>query len=229
VETQISESEVTQAYIDSLKNSLYFRWPGVVSAYHASTQVADVQVTLADPRIDPDTGEIVLEPWPLILGVHVAWPRFGGFVFTGPLAPGDPVVLEAWDLDPSPALTQGRSAQTASPLDVRRHGGGYWLCRPTDMTGPIADAGPAGTMMIVGKDGDPAQIRMSAGSIQLGNAGGDFVALANLVKGELTKIASAMASGTVVMAAPGGAAVPVVYGAEYTTPGNVASALIKAQ
>jgi hypothetical protein len=171
MERQISLTDILQAAGDTARASMYFRWPGVVVAYHASTQTADVQPTLSDARLDVTSGGIVIEPWPVILGVRVAWPRFGGFTISGPLAPNDPVVLEAFDLDPSPALAGGRSTKPANPVDVRRHGGNYWLCRPTDLTGPIGDASAAGSHFILGKDGDPSQVRFAAGSVQVGLAG----------------------------------------------------------
>jgi Phage protein Gp138 N-terminal domain len=233
MEKQITQEQVIEAATNTLKNSLYASMPATVVSYDPTTMLATVQPTLADPRIDLDTGAIVFEPWPPIQGVRVAWPRFGnGFVIAGPLAKYDPVHLLAFDLDPSPALSQGRSNQVANPIDVRRLSGGYWLAFPTDMTGPIADASAAGSAFIIGKDGDPAQIRFTPGLIQLGRAGGDFVALASKVLTQLDDIANAINGLQVVVSASGPISGPITLPVTTTAaynPASVASALIGAQ
>jgi hypothetical protein len=222
MERQIQQTEIVQAGVDALRNSLYVCMPGSVVSYHAESQTADVQPMTNDVRVDLDTGAVVFEPWSIIRSVPVVWPRFGGFVIAGSLAANDPVILEAWDLDPGPWRAQGRSSRPANPVDTRRLGGNYWRAVPSDLTGPMQDAGAAATMTIVGVDGDAAQIRFSKGVLQLGNQGTDFVALASLVKGELSKIQATLLTGAV----PGPAA--VTFATPYMA-GSVASSLIKAQ
>jgi hypothetical protein len=83
-------------------------------------------------------------------------------------------------------------------------------------------------------NGDPAKPKCSwtqptAQSVTIGSTnitlatGSDYVALAGLVKGELTKIALALAGA----AAPSGGGA-VTYTNPYTTPGNVAASDVKA-
>lgn len=182
---QITIEQIVGTFGEQLRASMYFRMPGAVVAYHAGSMTVDVQPMTNDPRTDLDTDGVVTEAWPVVLNVPVAWPRFGGFVLVGPLNKGDPVVLEAFDVDPTTAFAAGAARATApvDPADVRRHGGAYWKAVPTDLTGAIKSAAAAAAAWILGVDGDPAQILFKAGLIQLGATGGDHVALASKVDG----------------------------------------------
>lgn len=229
MERTVTLEQAIGAALKTLRASLYLQWGGNVVAYHADTMTADVQPNPSDPRTNVDTGAVEPEPWPVLLNVPIAWPRFGGFVLVGPLSVGDPVTLEAFDVDPTTWLQQGRSIAPVAPADVRRLGGGYWKATPTDLTGPIADAAVAAAAVVLGIDGDPAQVQFSKGVLQLGKTGGDFLALANLVASELGKIKTALATLQVTVPSGGGTNIPVTASSPYTTVGNVASALIKAQ
>jgi hypothetical protein len=173
VERQVTLEQVTDASTQSLKNALYHRWPGAVVAYHADSQTADIQPMTNDPRTDTDTGAVVPEPWPVLLNVPIAWPRFGGFVLVGPLKVGDPVTLEAFDIDPTSAFAAGakKSTSPVNPTDVRRHSGGYWSATPTNLTGPIADASEAAAKWLLGLDGDTAQILFALAALVVGKTG----------------------------------------------------------
>lgn len=227
MERQITIEEIVNAGTETLRASLYVSMPGSVITYYPSTQTADVQPMVNDVRFDLDTGEIVFEPWSVIHSVPVSWPRAGGFVIAGFLNQYDQVVLEAFDLDPGPWRAQGRSGQPVNPTDVRRLGGNYWRCNPTDLTGPITDA-PTSAGMVVGADGNVAQIVIQSGSISLGKGSTDHVALANLTATQLTNIVNAFNTHTHtgVQTGPGTSAVPAV---PMSPPGSVASTLIKAQ
>jgi hypothetical protein len=210
VERQTTQEQVIGYGLDGLKNSMYFRVPGVVQSYDAATMTATVLPMVNDCRFDLDTGAVVFEPWQPIQNVPVAWPRFGGgpgtgFVIAGPLEAGDQVDLEAYDLDISTYRAQGRSSNPVNPADTRRHGGNYWKALPVDMTGPAADAGASGNAMIIGRDGDVAQIRISTGTILLGRTGGDFVALASKVDAN-TNLVKALAAALTTYAADAAAA-----------------------
>ncbi len=191
---QITLIETSTAAAESLRHSMYHCLPGIVQAYHADEQTADVQPALNDPRFDPDTGERLTfnasgevdensdndEPWPVIPRVPIAFPRFGGFTVSGPLNKGDRVLLVAFDLDPTVHRVSG---QVENPADVRRHGGNYWWAVPADITDPgrLQDASAAGSAMVLGKDGANTQIRIDGSNISLGRSGADFVALAGKV------------------------------------------------
>jgi hypothetical protein len=171
---QITLEQIIGTWIDTAKAAMYFRWPASVVAYHSATMTVDAQIMTNDPRNNLETDGVAPEPWPIILGVPVAWPRFGKVAFVGALNVGDPVVLEAFDVDPTSAFVQGaaRSTQAVDPHDVRRHGGGYWQCLPANLTGPIVDVAElASVLALLGIDGDTAQILFAAGALTVGKAG----------------------------------------------------------
>ena len=228
MQRQITTEQVVRAFTDSLKASLYICMPGTVTAYHADTMRVDVQPMTNDVRQDLDTDAVVYEPWPVITGIPVAWPRFGKFVLVGPMGVGDPVTLEAFDLDPNPAWAAGKSNSPVNPADVRRLSGNYWKATPANLTGPIQDVQAlAGLAALLGIDGDPAQIRFAPGTIQAGRAATDYAALAGLVATELGKIKAALATLTVT-SGPGSGG-NVTAGTPYGTVGNVAATVLKAQ
>lgn len=201
---QITLSEVIGGASEQLRASMYHCLPGIVQAYHASEQTADVLPAVNDPRFDPDTGERLTfdangqpddagtndEPWPVIPHVPVSWPKFGGFVIAGPLAPGNRVLLVAFDLDPTKHRNTG---QVENPIDVRRHGGTYWWCIPADITDPgvSQDAAAAGSSLVIGKDGASQQIRIDGNHINLGSAPTDSVALAQKIDSLITILVNA--------------------------------------
>lgn len=231
MQRQVTTEEIVNAGTEALRHSLYISMPGSVVKYYPQTQEADIQPMVNDPRVNVDTGEIVFEPWSIIHAVPVCLPRMAGIVIAGFLNPQDQVILEAFDLDPGPWRAQGRSSRPVNPADVRRLGGNYWRCTPTDLTGPIADA-PTSSGLVIGVDGNLAQIVIQSGSISLGKGSTDHVALANLTATQLVNIVSAFNLHThpvpgVQLGGPG-----TVSSAPSTTmpaPGTVASSLIKAQ
>jgi hypothetical protein len=224
---QITHEQIASTSADTLKASLYIRYGGNVVTYYPASMTADIQPNPSDPRTDLDTGAPVPEDWPVFKNVPIAWPRFGGFVLVGPLNQGDPVTLEAFDIDPTTWLAQGRSVRPIAPADVRRLSGAYWSATPTDLTGPIKSASAAAAAFLLGIDGDAAQILFKEGSIQLGATGGDAIALASKVLTQLQDIVQMVNGITVSVAAVGGPPIPVTV--PPFTPSSVASALVKAQ
>ena len=85
------------------------------------------------------------------------------------------------------------------------------------------DPTAAATKIIIGQDGSPAQIRISATDVELGASATDAIALASKVETELGKISTALNS----LVAPSGGG--PVTGNTYISPGAVASLVIKAQ
>jgi hypothetical protein len=229
MQRQITTEEIVGQGLDQLKASVYLRMPGSVITYYPATQTADVQPMVNDPRTNLDTDAVAFETWPVLQGVRVAWPRFGNFTLCGPLNQYDAVVLEAFDLDPTTVWTQGRSGNPVNPADVRRLSGNYWSARPTDMSGPIKSAQAAAAAFLLGLDNDTAQILISSGLIQLGASASNFVALANLVATELGKVKSALAGLEVTVPSGGGTNIAVTSTSPYSTVGNVAATVVKAQ
>ena len=230
MERQVQLEQVIQAALDSLRASVYHQWGGNVVQFHAATQTADVQPNPSDPRTNPDTGQPYAEPWPVILNVPVAFLRCGGFVAAGPLKPNDPVVLLAFDVDPTTWMKQGRSTQPVAPADIGRSRGAYWIALPCDPTSAIQDASAAAAGGVVGLDGNSAQIRFAPGSIQLGNAGGDHVALAAKIDSLVNVLlATYTPSGTETGFAALLAALVSWKASNWTTTPTTGSSLIKAQ
>lgn len=169
---QITTEQIVQTGQDGLKASLYVRMTGTVVKYHATSMTADIQPMTNDVRGDLETGGVTYEPWPVLLNVKIAWPRFGAFVLVGPLNPFDPVTLEAFDLDPNPAWKAGKSNAPVNPADVRRLSGSYWSATPTNLTGPIKDVSALSSVLaLLGLDGDTAQILFALGALTLGKTG----------------------------------------------------------
>lgn len=216
-------SEILAAVSVGATSDHYHILPGIVVAAYPATQEADIQIALNDPRFDPVTDERQDEPWVIYPRMRVVWPRFGGLTIMGPLAVGQAVQVFFQDLDDSKFRATG---QQCSPQGTRRHGSDGAFCVAWDMTdaGVATDAAAAGSAMIIGKDGDPAQIRISTGTIQLGNVGGDALALASKVETELNNLAAWVLT---CLPSMGGTLGPPP-GPPYS-PGAVKSDLIKAQ
>lgn len=223
---QVSDAELLDVTIDSVKNALYHVFPGTVQAFHAgsaglSAAAVDVVPSVNDVRFDTETFARISEPWPVIPNIPIAYPKGGGYVIQFPLAPGDRVTLIAYDMDPTLHRLNG-AAQT-DPMDTSRHTGAYWVCLPNDITNPGAPScsAAAATSLVVGKDGSTQQIVFNGSTIALGNPATDFVAMASQVANELSKIQVALSD---ITAPSGGGKCTVVT--PYT-PGSVASSLVQ--
>lgn len=182
MQRQITTEQIIGAAIETLKGSLYIRMPGSIVSYDPTTCTATVQPMVNDVRFDLETDAVVFEPWPPIPNVPICFPRMGGITICAFLEPQDPVILEAFDLDPTSVWQQGRSSNPVNPNDVRRLSGNYWSATPTDLTGPVADA-PSAQGMIIGIDGQLQQVCFDASYVYLGRkaTATDFVALASKV------------------------------------------------
>lgn len=225
MERLIRQEQAISAFVEGLRNSVYHCWPGSVATYDTTDQIASVTVMVNDPRRDPETGQSYGEPWPVLPGVPVAWMRAGGYTVSGILNPGDPVILIAFDVDPSAWIAQGPSQQPVNPNDVRRHGGGYWWALPVNFFGPITDAAGAAAGLLIGKDGDTAQVRFSPGQVIVGNAGatvelsGGGAAVGRV--GDQVQVTFTVADGLNLIA-PGGSGGPcTVPGGAFTLTGTI--------
>ena len=207
MDRHVLQEDIAGATAESLKASLYLTMMGAIVSYDPASRTASVQPMQNDPRSNLITGGVVPEPWPVLQHVPVAWPRFGGFMFVGGLNPGDPVTLEAYDLDPTQVIQQGRSQSPVNVGYVRRLSGNFWRAKPEDVVTSTNDTPGAG-ITIVGVDGDAAQLRFSSGSIQLGSYGGDYLALASKVNLALEQISAMVTAHTHICAAPGSSSGP---------------------
>lgn len=192
---QVSLSEVIGAAVGGVLGDVHKVMPGIVKAYYPSSAPSgptpgaparvDVQPAVHDVRQDTEGGDRVSEPWPVLPEVPVAFPSGGGISVRWKLLPGDKVTLVSFDLDPTAHFGTG---EAEDPPDARRHGGGYWLALPYDLTDAGALEDPGDDLVITLPGGN--EIRANATTIKLGHNPSDFVALASLVDANMTSIAT---------------------------------------
>lgn len=183
---QITQQEILGVALFGLRAKLYKVMPGIVTK--GGTAEVDVEAAVHDVRFDPELGVRVSEPWPPLLSVPVAWPKWGSFALVGTLAAGDKVLLLSFDLDPS--LHRG-TGNAEDPVDTSRHSGAYWVAFPADITDAGASAlGSPGAFAILGNPSG-VQVQIGPSSVSLGAANApDFVALSSKVDACMALIAS---------------------------------------
>ena len=223
-----SQEAILAAWLDATKNDIRCAIPATVTHVSTDRQTVDVQVAVNNPLND-DVGNIVTEPAPSFTDVPLGVLRGGGFLIWIPVAVGDSVLLVFPDL--STDVWRSGDGTPQDPGFVGKHTYDSAFALPmigydSKMFLDPADSSAAGKLLI-GQDGSAAQIRISASDIELGNNATDALALASKVATELGKIVAALASLTVTTGP--GAGGTVVAGSPYTTPGSVASTLVKAQ
>jgi hypothetical protein len=244
LEKQITLAQNLDTASETAKNAMYHVMPGCVTSYDAANQVADIQPMVNDVRTDPDTQARVSEPFLVIPSVPIIWPRFGKFVIAGRLNKNDPVLLIAFDLDPT-AWRQTSGGTPSDPPDVSRHAGKYWAAFPCDLrVNPIKGAGVAQFALYVGLDGGDPVIVINDSTIQLGSSSADAAALASKVDAGFSDLAEALNGHVHVVASFGpsspagtagssGVAPPVTGATPATTPvgpiTTTASTLVKIQ
>lgn len=223
---QVTLTEIldTQTFAEAARR--YFRMPGIVQKFYpgvagVSPPAVDVQPAVHDVRIDTTTGERFSEPWPQLLRIHVRYPSGGGYAMWWDLKMGDKVDLESFDLDPGPYLASG---QPQDPAFTRRNSGAHWVAVPGDYT-DLGALPPSNGQLCIGSPGGVI-VSLDGSHVNLGSASPtDAVALASLVKTELTEIKTALTTLTVTTGA--GAGGTVVAGTPYMGPGNIASGTVK--
>lgn len=177
--------EVIRAALEAHTEGMHIALPGKVVSYDASKQTASVDCAVKLP-LRGEFGEVVYESLPTFPDVPIAWHGGGGFFFSMPLVPGDPVLLVFSDIATGEYLNTG---ETSSPADTRRHSLGYPTAFPGAArpdTKALADA--SSTDLLAGKDGGTGQIRIKASSVELGKGATDYVALASLVDARITAL-----------------------------------------
>lgn len=221
----VNPSDVLEAHLNGALLDLHTALPGVVKSYDATKQVADIQPTIKRVDRDENGAKVAIDP-PVISSVPIMWPRAGGYFITFPLAPGDSVLLVFCESELGAWLDSG---QVAHPGDEGRHtlAGAVAIPGLFPVAGALS-AGDAGTgHFVAGKAGGP-QIHIDGSTVQLGAAGGQFVALENLVGAQLSALKSAI-SGAVTVPNDGGASLKsTILAALSTWPASVAATKAKA-
>lgn len=183
--------EVLRAALEAHTEGMHVALPGRVVSYSAASQTAVVEAGVKLP-LRGEFGEVVYESLPTFPDVPIAWPKGGGYYLTFPLAPGDPVLLVFSDVAAGEYLNTG---EISEPADTRRHSLGYPVAIPggaSPDTKALTDA--SADALTLGKDGNPAQVKVKAGAIELGKDAASFVALATLVDAHLETLRAAVNS-----------------------------------
>ena len=207
--------------------------PGRVQSYDAATQLADIVPCVRHPVPQPD-GTTLCEDLPVIPDVPVLWPRVGAWFFAMTLVPGDTVQLLFNSADIGPWLVGDGSTVNPADLR-RHHLAhavaipGLYVQQKALANAPRA-TGPTGAMLsgdvalVLGSDSNGARITLRHngaatitigdavavqididGTVHMGGAAGQFVALANLVAAQLNALKTAI-NGAAVVPNDGGAA-----------------------
>lgn len=218
--------------MDVTKNEIRKVAVATVTAVNASAQTVDVQLAVNNPIFD-ELGNVATEPAPSLSDVPLGVMRGGGFFVWMPVAVGDSVLVLFSDL--SADVWRAGDGTAQDPGWVGKHTMDSPFAVP--MVAPDAkiftDPGADSGKLIIGKDSSPAQIRLSATDIELGNAPTTAVALASLTDAVLQALLAALntASSSPAPIGPFATALAsAITGAGYVAlTGTVGSTLIKAQ
>ncbi len=216
-------ADVIQFFLDDDRAQLFVAVPGKVQSYDAAKQTVVVTpMTKVVSRNADD--ERIVDTLTALPEIPVEWPRGGGYFLTMPLEEGDEGLIIFTDTD----LGAWRdSGQVSDPGDERRHGLGGAVFRPGLSSVARALTGAATGHLVLGKEGGAAAIHLDGSTVQLGAAGGNFVALANLVTAQLADLKSAI-NGWTPVANDGGAALKVALTTWLASSSAVAATLTKA-
>jgi len=182
--------EILGLYADAVRAGIRKCLPATVTAVYPNRQTVDVQICVNLP-LATDLGEIVTEPAPAISDVPLGIMRGGGFFVWLPVAVGDSVLVIFSDL--STDTWRSGEGQPTDPGFVGVHSMDSAFAVPMIAYDSkfFADPANAPTKLLIGKDGSPAQIRLSATDIELGNAVTDAVGLASKIDSAVATIVSA--------------------------------------
>lgn len=178
-------SEVIRLAIDTRLVDVHTSMPGRIESYDAATQKADVQPLLKREQqaIDGD----LIETLPIIPSVPVAFPRFGDHRITFPVAKGDFCVLMFSEASID-AVQASQSGQPVDPGTYERHNLSDAIAHVGWAPDSAALAPTDADDITIGKDGGAA-IHIGRDMVNLYTRdAADFVALADKVKSELTRI-----------------------------------------
>lgn len=182
-------AETMRAFVEGHMVDVHVALPGIVVAYNAATQTADIAIATRLP-LQTLTGDNVHDDAVTLPSVPVQWPSGGGYFAAFGLAAGDPVTVVCMDIAAGEYLETG---EVSAPADTRRHSLGYCFAIPggaRPKTKQLIDAPVVG--VVVGRDGADEQIVITDGLIALGKAATDLVALANKTDSAIAAVQSAL-------------------------------------
>jgi len=180
-------AEVLRLALQAHQGNIHVSLPGSVQAYDAATQLADVQPLLKRPLVDADGVELEAESLPILMDVPVRFPRGGGGFSSFPIAKGDLVHLVFVERSMD-GWAAGDGAETA-PLDYRMHSLADAVAYPGLYPRRRALADAHAENLVWGFDAGSQLHVKPSGEIDLGSENAaDYVALAQLVKDEVTAL-----------------------------------------
>jgi len=186
-----SQAEIFGQALDVAKNEIRKCATATVTAVYPSRQTVDVQLCVNNPVFD-ELGNTFTEPAPSLSDVPLGVLRGGSFFVWMPVAVGDSVIILFSDL--STDVWRAGDGTAQDPGWVGKHTMDSPFAIP--MCAPdakfFADPGNDATELIIGKDGAPAQIRLSATQIKLGNNVTDRMALTAPIDGVFNLLAQFM-------------------------------------
>lgn len=193
-------AEVIRRALDSRIGDILTCLPGKIVTYGDATQTADVQPMITRP-LPTDEEETTHETLPIIPGVRVIFPRASGCWVKFPLAPGDGVLLvfSTWSFG-----QWLESGEVSDPGDLRQHHLANAFCIP----GIEHNANPLPS--------DPSLV-IEGPEIKLGKDAAEYVAKANLVLDNLTKVKDTITN-WVPVPNDGGAALKTAFTALFLEP-----------
>src|SRR5260221_3943082 len=181
---------------------LHVALPGVVQSYDPATQTASIK-PMVQRVVREQDDERAVDPMPVLPAVPVVFARGGGYFMTFPLVAGDAGLLVFCERDPGPWRHTG---QDSDPGDEGLH----WLTGAVLYPWLETEARALPTRpghLVVGKEGGP-ELHIDGSHVDVGAAGGNFVALSNLVSAQLAALKSAI-NGWTPVPNDGGAALKV--------------------
>lgn len=222
-------SGVVRTHLGALRVAL----PGKVESYDAATQTADIK-PLIKHVVEAEGGEIA-ESLPVLPNVPIAFPRAGDFFVSFPVAKGDTVLVVFCDASIDEWRATGKESE---PGDLRKHSLSGAVAIPGVYANDDKLSDAHGENMVMGKDGG-SQIHIKPNDeIHLGSEdASDFVALAGLVRDEITAVRNTLNSLVTsynahthggVMAGAGTTAAIITPASPPAAVGDVAASLVKA-
>lgn len=180
-------AELLRIALASHQTRIHVSLPGAIETYDAARQVADIKPLLRRPLVAADGTELDAESLPILMDVPVAFPRGGGFYLTFPLVKGDLVHLVFVERSMDQWLD--KEGEETTPLDYRMHSLADAVAYPGLYPRGRALADAHAENLAIGLDGGSSAHFRPDGEIHLGSDGAaDYVALAQLVKDEVTAL-----------------------------------------
>lgn len=189
--------EMVKTLIDARLRNVHTWLPAIVDSYDEQKQIVDCTAQIGLPYVDPEDGSIKYSPAPRVGRCPVGFMGAGGFRITLPIEPGKTTGVLLFAESPIVEwLLEGRSVD---PKYDRRFdlSDAMFIPMLKPNSAAFSDV-PRSDAMTVGRENGP-QVVVTKDEVQLAGTPSspptDFVALASLVKDEMSKIRNAVNSG----------------------------------